>query len=131
MPSQDNLIEFSYPIGYAHWGVYDGDGYVIHFAVAGKHENFHLKTKIRRQLLSEVNVPKGARVSVSNNQHALEPSPVDEIRKRLDALLDKEFTYKIFTHNCEHFATFVRSGKAIFLGYSDMMLIPFKHRTFP
>jgi len=31
-----DLIEFSYPIGYSHWGVYDGDGYVIHFAVAGK-----------------------------------------------------------------------------------------------
>lgn len=31
-----DLIEFSYPIGYAHWGVYDGDGHVIHFAVAGE-----------------------------------------------------------------------------------------------
>ncbi|KTF77756.1 hypothetical protein cypCar_00019655 [Cyprinus carpio] len=89
-----DLIEFSYPIGYAHWGVYDGDGYVIHFSVA-------------------VNVPKGARVAVSNDRHDLEPSPVEEIRKRRDALLDKEFTYKLFTHNCEHFATFVRSGKAM------------------
>lgn len=31
-----DLIEFSYPIGYSHWAVYDEDGYVIHFAVAGK-----------------------------------------------------------------------------------------------
>lgn len=31
-----DLIEFVYPIGYAHWGVYDGDGYVIHFSVAGR-----------------------------------------------------------------------------------------------
>lgn len=31
-----DLIEFAYPIGYSHWGVYDRDGYVIHFAVAGK-----------------------------------------------------------------------------------------------
>jgi len=30
------LIEFAYPIGYSHWGVYDEDGYVIHFAVAGE-----------------------------------------------------------------------------------------------
>lgn len=71
------------------------------------------ETKIRRQLLSEVNVPKGARVSVSNNRHALQPSPEDEIRKRRDALLDQEFTYKVLTFNCEHFATFVRSGKAM------------------
>lgn len=33
-----DLIEFSYPIGYSHWAVYDKDGYVIHFAVAGKEE---------------------------------------------------------------------------------------------
>lgn len=30
-----DLIEFSYPIGYSHWAVYDEDGHVIHFAVAG------------------------------------------------------------------------------------------------
>lgn len=31
-----DLIEFSYPVGYSHWAVYDQDGYVIHFAVAGE-----------------------------------------------------------------------------------------------
>lgn len=31
-----DLIEFSYPIGYSHWAVYDEGGYIIHFAVAGK-----------------------------------------------------------------------------------------------
>ncbi len=36
-----DLVEFTYPVGYSHWGVYDGDGYIIHFAVAGKHENIH------------------------------------------------------------------------------------------
>uniref|UniRef100_A0A8C2AHD6 LRAT domain-containing protein n=1 Tax=Cyprinus carpio TaxID=7962 RepID=A0A8C2AHD6_CYPCA len=105
-----DLIEFSYPIGYAHWGVYDGDGYTI-FPVCG--DLLLGETKIRRQLLSEINVPKGARVSVSNNKHELEPSPVHEIRIRRDALLGKDFTYKLLTQNCEHFATFVRSGKAI------------------
>ncbi|KTF84374.1 hypothetical protein cypCar_00035272 [Cyprinus carpio] len=126
-----DLIEFSYPIGYAHWGVYDGDGYVIHFGVADETQVMSKfrsclqtifpvcgdlllgETKIRRQLLSEINVPKGARVSVSNNKHELEPSPVHEIRIRRDALLGKDFTYKLLTQNCEHFATFVRSGKAI------------------
>ncbi|KAG1972001.1 phospholipase A and acyltransferase [Pimephales promelas] len=126
-----DLIEFSYPIGYSHWGVYDGDGYVIHFAVADETQVMSSfrgflqtvfpvcgdlllgETKIRRQLLSEVNVPKGARVLVNNNQHDLQPSPEDEIRRRRDALLDQEFTYKILTFNCEHFATFVRSGKAM------------------
>lgn len=31
-----DLIEFSYPIGYSHWAVYDDDKHVIHFAVAGE-----------------------------------------------------------------------------------------------
>lgn len=31
-----DLIEFSYPVGFSHWGVYDEDGHVIHFAVAGE-----------------------------------------------------------------------------------------------
>lgn len=38
-----DLIEFSYPIGYSHWGVYDEDGHVIHFAVAGE-DNFQYIT---------------------------------------------------------------------------------------
>ncbi|NP_001116735.1 uncharacterized protein LOC561916 [Danio rerio] len=126
-----DLIEFAYPIGYSHWGVYEGDGYVVHFAVAdeskvmSKFRGFLQtifpacgdlllgETKIRRQLLSEVNVPKGAIVSVSNSQHDLQPSPPEEIRGRLNGLVNKEFTYKLLTFNCEHFATFVRSGKAV------------------
>lgn len=42
-----DLIEFSYPIGYSHWAVYDKDGYVIHFAVAGK-KVFHNHTRNNR-----------------------------------------------------------------------------------
>lgn len=30
-----DLIEFSYPVGYSHWAVYQEDGHVMHFAVAG------------------------------------------------------------------------------------------------
>ncbi|XP_051525098.1 phospholipase A and acyltransferase 4-like [Myxocyprinus asiaticus] len=126
-----DLIEFSYPIGYSHWGVYDGDGYVIHFGVADESQVMSTfrsclqnifpvcgdlllgETKIRRQLLSEVTVPKGARLSVGNSCHAFQPSPEDDIRRRRDGLLDREFTYKLLSFNCEHFATFVRYGKAV------------------
>ncbi|XP_065104492.1 phospholipase A and acyltransferase 2-like [Paramisgurnus dabryanus] len=126
-----DLIEFAYPIGYAHWGVYDGDGYIVHFAVADETKlqstfRGYLQaifpvcgdlllgeTKIRRQALAEVNTPKGAKVSVCNNRHAFEPSPEADIKRRRDALLDKEFTYKLLTLNCEHFATFIRFGKAV------------------
>ncbi|XP_028850460.1 HRAS-like suppressor 2 [Denticeps clupeoides] len=126
-----DLIEFSYPIGYSHWGVYDEDGHVIHFAVADEGQLMHIirnslqtvfplcgdillgETKIRRQHLTDINVPTGAQVLISNNRHACQPSPEDDMRKRRDSLLDKELSYKLFTLNCEHFATFVRYGIAV------------------
>ncbi|XP_078112044.1 phospholipase A and acyltransferase 2-like [Sander vitreus] len=126
-----DLIEFSYPIGYSHWGVYVEDGNVIHFAVADQGQlmsNIRSslqaifpvcgdlllgETKIRRVPLGEVNVPKGTHALISNNRHAFTPSAPEDMRLRCDALLDKEFPYHLFTLNCEHFATFVRYGKAV------------------
>ncbi|KAM9840467.1 phospholipase A and acyltransferase 4-like [Aulostomus maculatus] len=126
-----DLIEFSYPIGYSHWGVYDEDGHVIHFAVADEGrlmnnirtslQNFFPicgdlllgETKIRRVPLGEVTVPNGAHILISNNRHLFEPSAPEDMRRRRDALLNEDFTYNLFTLNCEHFATFVRYGKAV------------------
>ncbi|XP_056131270.1 phospholipase A and acyltransferase 2 [Lampris incognitus] len=126
-----DLIEFSYPIGYSHWGVYDEDGCVIHFAVADEgrlmsNVRTYLQTvlpvcgdlllgetRIRRMPLDAVNVPKGSHVLISNNRHACRPSSAKEMKQRRDALLDEEFPYRLFTLNCEHFATFVRYGKAV------------------
>ncbi|XP_037099813.1 phospholipase A and acyltransferase 2-like isoform X1 [Syngnathus acus] len=126
-----DLIEFSYPIGYSHWGVYDDDGHVIHFAVA---EEGHVlgnirtslqswfpvcgdlllgATRIRRVPLGEVTVPKGVHILISNNRHAFKASSPEEMRRRRDALEDVELPYNLFWLNCEHFATFVRYGKAI------------------
>ncbi|GAA6089039.1 phospholipase A and acyltransferase 2-like [Tachysurus ichikawai] len=126
-----DLIEFVYPIGYAHWGVYDGDGYVIHFSVADETELMNKfrgylqtmfpvcgdlllgETRIRRQRLAEVNVPKGAQVVVNNTQHTFTPSEPEEMKRRRDGLLDQQLPYRLFTQNCEHYATFVRYGKAV------------------
>ncbi|KAK1801458.1 hypothetical protein P4O66_022719 [Electrophorus voltai] len=75
-----DLIEFSYAIGYSHWGVYNEYGYIIHFAVADESQLMSMvrgdlqtifplcgdlllgETKIRRQQLLDVNVPKGAQI---------------------------------------------------------------------
>lgn len=126
-----DLIEFAYPIGYSHWGVYDEDGFVVHFAVADQgalmtkvsgylQAAFPLcgdlllgETKIRRVPLDQVTVPNGAHITVSNNRHAGKASSGEKIRQRRDALLNKQFGYKILTFNCEHFATFVRYGRAV------------------
>ncbi|XP_076132952.1 phospholipase A and acyltransferase 2-like [Alosa pseudoharengus] len=127
-----DLIEFSYPVGFSHWGVYDGEGYVVHFAVADegkltrKFRKFVLQklvplsgdillgeTKIRRQHIADINVPRGAHVTISNNLHARRPSPECDIRQRRTALLGHDLHYKLLSVNCEHFATFVRYGVGI------------------
>ncbi|XP_061668273.1 phospholipase A and acyltransferase 2-like [Syngnathoides biaculeatus] len=126
-----DLIEFSYPIGYSHWGVYDEDGHVIHFAVADEGQLMNQlrtslqslfplcgdlllgATRIRRVPLGEVTVPSGVHILISNNRHAFTPSSPEEMRRRRDALEKKELTYNLFSLNCEHFATFVRYGKAV------------------
>ncbi|KAL6108596.1 uncharacterized protein ACO6RY_19083 [Pungitius sinensis] len=126
-----DLIEFAYPIGYSHWGVYDQDGYVFHFAVADEKQLMNNirtylqkifpvcgdlllgQTRIRRVPLGEVNVPKGVHVCIGNTRHDFTPSAPEQMRRRCDALLDQDFPYKLFTLNCEHFATFVRYGKAV------------------
>lgn len=126
-----DLIEFSYPIGYSHWGVYDDEGHVIHFAVADEGQLMNRfrnwvqtlfnvcgdlligQTRIRRVPLGEVNVPNGAHVMISNTRHAFTPSSPEDMKLRRDALLDKEFPYNLLYLNCEHFATFVRYGKAV------------------
>uniref|UniRef100_A0A668RBA1 LRAT domain-containing protein n=1 Tax=Oreochromis aureus TaxID=47969 RepID=A0A668RBA1_OREAU len=108
-----NLIEFSYPLGYSHWAVYDDDGHVIHFAVAVCGDLLLGETKIRRVPVGEVNVPHGAHALVSNNRHAFTPSAPEDMRLRRDALLNQSLPYNLFTLNCEHFATFIRYGKAV------------------
>ncbi|KAK2852014.1 hypothetical protein Q5P01_008290 [Channa striata] len=126
-----DLIEFSYPIGYSHWGVYAGDGYVIHFAVADEGQLMsHVRnslqvmfpvcgdlllgeTMIRKVPLSGVTVPKGARVFISNTRHTFPPSTPEEMDLRCKALVGLVFQYNLFNFNCEHFATFVRYGKAV------------------
>ena len=71
------------------------------------------ETQIRRQPLAEVNVPKGARIIISNSRHVDNSSTEKQMRSRRDALLNKVLPYRLFTLNCEHFASFVRYGQAV------------------
>ncbi|KAM9778163.1 phospholipase A and acyltransferase 2-like isoform 1-T1 [Syngnathus typhle] len=125
-----DLIEFSFPIGYSHWAVYDDDGHVIHLPVtdelmlmrtaqavhkvlASRGKLMQDATRICRVPISEVTLPRGTQIRINNNRHAFTPSSPEEIRRRRDALEDVELVYNYLVLNCEHFATFVRYGKAI------------------
>lgn len=71
------------------------------------------QTRIRRVPLCEVKVPKGAHIMISNNRHCFTPSAPEAMRQRCDALLNETLTYNLLYLNCEHFATFIRYGKAV------------------
>lgn len=71
------------------------------------------QTQIRRVPLSQVKVPKGTHILISNNRHFFTPSAPEAMRRRCDALLDETLPYNLLSLNCEHFATFIRYGKAV------------------
>lgn len=71
------------------------------------------QTRIRKVPLSEVKVPNGAHIMISNNRHFFTPSAPEAMRRRCHALLDETLTYNLLYLNCEHFATFIRYGKAV------------------
>ncbi|XP_049613638.1 phospholipase A and acyltransferase 2-like [Syngnathus scovelli] len=129
-----DLIEFSCTNGNSHWAIYDDDGHVLHFAVPdevmllnnSQHTHTQLQiafprqgdplrttSRIRRVSLGEITLPKHVRILIRNHRYDLTPSSPEEIRRRFDALEDVELPYNMLMLNCEHFATFVRYGKAI------------------
>ncbi|XP_023186406.1 HRAS-like suppressor 2 [Xiphophorus maculatus] len=126
------LIEFVNPwLGLSPWGVYTGEGYVIHFGVGdenmpqqagrsflqlmapkSKGDRVLKKTRISRQRIPEIRVPAGTRISV-NNKHNLTASPLETIWRRCETFLHQEFKYDLVNFNSEHFATFVQYGHAV------------------
>ncbi|KAF7656839.1 hypothetical protein LDENG_00035580 [Lucifuga dentata] len=135
-----NLIEFVHTwSGLSLWGVYVGNGNVIHFGVgdnmmqklshsflqqmirtsAGGHA---LKTKICIQPITEIKVLYGTRIKVNNSKHNLTPSTADLMNHRCLTFLHQEFKYDYLNFNSEHFATFVRYG------YAVCNQIPFKKK---
>lgn len=137
-----DVIEFANPwTGLSLWGVYVGEGRVIHFGVGdenttqkvcrgfiqlltpkSKVDRVLKKTRICIQHVSEVKLPAGTRIRVNNN-HILDPSPQDVIQQRCETFLHQEFNYDMMKFNSEHFATFVRYGKAV------CNQIPFKKKN--
>ncbi|XP_067457702.1 phospholipase A and acyltransferase 1-like [Thunnus thynnus] len=138
-----DLIEFVTPwSGLSLWGVYVGEGLVIHFGVgdenmtqkacrsflqqmAPKSKSDHVlkKTRINEQLITDIKVPPGTRIRVNNDEHNLVPSPQETMRHRWETFLHQEFKYDLMNFNSEHFATFVRYGHAV------CNQIPFKKKN--
>ncbi|KAK1335478.1 hypothetical protein QTO34_003264 [Cnephaeus nilssonii] len=108
-PKPGDLIEIS-RVGYAHWALYVGDGYVVHLGPPGEITSAALanimssgtdRAIVKKELLSEVVGNHWYRV---NNKHDQKyaPLPPSQIVQRAEEQLTSA--------NCEHFVNELRYG---------------------
>uniref|UniRef100_G1Q4S2 LRAT domain-containing protein n=1 Tax=Myotis lucifugus TaxID=59463 RepID=G1Q4S2_MYOLU len=112
-PKPGDLIEIP-RIGYSHWALYVGDGYVIHLAPPGENSEAGAPTGlgvVKRQLLVEV--LGNCSYEVNNHlDHLYKPRPIHEMISSGKEMVGKKMEYSDLSRNSEHFVTDLRYGKA-------------------
>lgn len=95
---------------YFHFGVYVGDGRVVHFCSTGSNELDPQTADI--QETSYERFSKGNKVTADKMEQATyEP---DEIVQRARSMIGTKLgTYNLLSNNCEHFANWCRCGKLV------------------
>ncbi|XP_053362138.1 phospholipase A and acyltransferase 3-like isoform X1 [Clarias gariepinus] len=117
-PQPGDLIEI-FRGTYQHWGIYVGDGYIIHLAPpcevpqAGAYSMMSVlcdKAIVKKEQFWDV---VGEDKYTVNNllDEKYEPRPIDVILQEAHRLLGQDLPYCVFRRNCEHFVTDLRYGK--------------------
>uniref|UniRef100_A0A2K5UB73 Phospholipase A and acyltransferase 4 n=1 Tax=Macaca fascicularis TaxID=9541 RepID=A0A2K5UB73_MACFA len=116
-PKPGDLIEI-FRLGYEHWALYIGDGYVIHLAppdgypAASSSSAFSVPggiAVVKQELLKDVLEGCNYRV---NNSLDYKPLPVGVIISSAKELVGQKMKYSIVSRNCEHFVTKLRYGRS-------------------
>ncbi|CAK6965381.1 phospholipase A and acyltransferase 4-like [Scomber scombrus] len=118
-PKEGDMIEFPRS-GYKHYGLYTGDGEVVHFTPGeGKGGSLAPSTVVGGSVEGAVRTDKLQDVAgttdwkVNNIQdNKQEPKPTQEIVAAALSSVGQERPYSATSSNCEHFATECRYGKA-------------------
>ncbi|XP_049748254.1 phospholipase A and acyltransferase 3-like [Elephas maximus indicus] len=129
-PNLGDLIEI-FRIGYQHWAIYVGDGYVIHLAppseIAGAGSASLMsavvdRAVVKKELLSVVVGQDRYRV---NNKHdnKYPPLPPRNIVWQAEELVGQEVLYQLTSRNCEHFVNKLRYGVACSDQVSDAISV--------
>ena len=90
---------------YHHCGIYEGNGTVIHFAAIEGSETNRENAEVHR--ISFKKFQNDCPVKVIDIEGSL---PVEETLQRARSLIGKK-GYDISTFNCDHFATWCKTGK--------------------
>ncbi|XP_032090187.1 phospholipase A and acyltransferase 2-like [Thamnophis elegans] len=102
-PKPGDLIEI-FRLGYEHWAVYVGSGYVVHVTSSGDSNS---KAMVKKEWLSHVAGRNNYRVNNKHDSTYPVRSP-EEIVSMAEMWVGKKMEYNLFTENCEHFATRMR-----------------------
>lgn len=97
---------------YKHYGIYSGNGNVIHFVVLYHGKRNIFKFRARETSLDEFT--RGQSVFVDNSPSSVRYSRekiVNEARKYIDKKFGKG--YNLLTNNCEHFVYWCESGRHV------------------
>uniref|UniRef100_A0A3B4H1L3 LRAT domain-containing protein n=1 Tax=Pundamilia nyererei TaxID=303518 RepID=A0A3B4H1L3_9CICH len=113
-PQPGDLIEISRGL-YAHWAVYVGDDFVVHFGVPEKNLMglvYKLSGRVMKEKLESVAGKDKWQVKNSLDGK-YKPRLAKEIVKDALASVGKARKYNLKESNCEHFANEMRYGVAV------------------
>ncbi|KAM9795658.1 phospholipase A and acyltransferase 3-like [Neosynchiropus ocellatus] len=116
-----DLVEIKRAL-YNHWGVYVGDGFIVHLA---QHPNVptavsssaiasssSVRCQVKMERLKDV---AGKDKWRKANDLDEQPRPASVIVQEACAMVGKTLEYKLTTSNCEHFANKLRYGQHVSL----------------
>ncbi|XP_063800959.1 phospholipase A and acyltransferase 3-like [Pseudophryne corroboree] len=111
-PIPGDLIEFFRPV-YQHWGVYVGQGYVVHLTDQDGwisiSSAFGEKAVVRKDHIDTV--AAGCIYRVNNKyDKKRSPYPPGKVVKAALEQVGEQLDYSVTSANCEHFATELRYG---------------------
>nr|XP_034986180.1 phospholipase A and acyltransferase 4-like [Zootoca vivipara] len=117
-PKPGDQIEI-YRIGYQHWAIYVGNGYVVHLTSAdggtGSFSTIPLSADTKKAVVKKEELSKvvGKDYWKVNNEkdRKYKVRPVNEIISTANERVGMEIDYNVVTMNCEHFATTLRYGQ--------------------
>uniref|UniRef100_G1KM41 LRAT domain-containing protein n=1 Tax=Anolis carolinensis TaxID=28377 RepID=G1KM41_ANOCA len=123
IPKPGDMIQFQMPL-FQHWGIYVGNGDVVHFALPGnmrggrgedsRHKFSLIQHSLKVRKAKVKNVSPVLTYAVYNKydkDHS--PLPPEHVVKRAEHMVGKIIKYDPGRANCEHFVTLMRYNVAI------------------
>uniref|UniRef100_F7AT59 Phospholipase A and acyltransferase 4 n=1 Tax=Callithrix jacchus TaxID=9483 RepID=F7AT59_CALJA len=118
-PQPGDLIEI-FHIGYEHWALYVGDGYLIHLAPPSEYPKAGSSSAlsvlgssaiVKQERLEDV--VGGCHYHINDSLvREYRPRPIQVIINPAKQMVGWKMKYSIVSRNCEHFVTKLRYGKA-------------------